>query len=51
MKGVKEVPFDQTARSPIQNVSDERMSNMGHVNSDLVRPASLQVKFDMAVSG
>ena len=48
---MKEVPFNQTARSPIQNVSDERMSNMGHVNSDLVSPAGLQVKFDKAVSG
>ena len=48
---MKEVAFNQTARSPIQNVSDQRVSDMGHVNSDLVSAASLQVKFDKAVSG
>ena len=48
---MKEVAFNQTARFPIQNVPDQRMPDMGHVNSDLVGPASLQVKFDKAVSG
>ena len=47
---MKEVSFNQTARFPIQNVSNERMPDMGHMNSDLVSPAGLLVKFDKAVS-
>ena len=44
MEGVEEMASNKRATASIQSVTNQGMSNMSHVDSDLVGTASLQVE-------
>ena len=44
MEGVEKVTFNQMADASVQGVTNKGMSDMGHVDSDLMGATGLQVE-------
>jgi hypothetical protein len=44
VEGVKKVTFNQMAGTTVQGVTNKGISDMGHVDSDLMGATSLQIE-------